>query len=502
MSEKNGEMLVKVEGISKTFGSTKALTDVHLEVRRGEVRGLIGENGSGKSTLVSMITGVNKPDKGEMWYKGEVHKPGSLLDSRSKGISILVQESGTINGLSVAENMFLGKESSFGKGMVNRRAMAGEAQKALRNLGITDIRATDPVEAYSFEDRKLIEVATALNTHPDLLIVDETTTALSQKGRDQIYEIIKNSSKEGRGVIFISHDLDELVMLCDSVTILRDGHYVDTLTGKDINVDKMRELMVGRELAGHYYREDQEESHEDEVVLEAEHISYGEKFKDVNFKLYKGEILGICGLTDSGMHDLAKGLFGGLKLDKGQVRLPNKGTVINNTTKAIENSMGYLPKDRDRESMFLGASIQDNITLPSLGRLKVNGLISRKKMKKLAEENAQKLSVKMAGISQLTKELSGGNKQKVVVAKWIANDSDIFIMDCPTRGIDIGVKAAIYDLMSELKKDGRSMIMISEEMPEVLGMADRVLIMKDGQITGEYSRSEGLTETKIIQKMI
>lgn len=503
MKEKKSEVLVKVEGISKTFGNTKALVDVHLEVRRGEVRGLIGENGSGKSTLVSMITGVNKPDAGEMWYKGEKHAPSSLLDSRSKGISILVQESGTINGLSVAENMFLGKEASFGKGIiVNRKEMAAQAQQALSNMGITAIKAADPVEAYSFEERKLIEVATALNTNPDLLIVDETTTALSQGGRDQVYEIIKNSSKEGRGVIFISHDLDELVLLCDSVTILRDGHYVETLREEDINVDKMRTLMVGRDLTDHYYRDDQEESHEEEVALEAKNIVYGEKIKDVSLKLYKGEILGICGLTDSGMHDLAKGLFGGMKLDAGEVMLPGKNVVINNTTKAIENGMGYMPKDRDRESMFLGASIQDNIILPALDNLKVSGLISKKKSRKLAEENAEKLSVKMSHVTQLTKELSGGNKQKVVVAKWIANNSDIFIMDCPTRGIDIGVKAAIYDLMSELKRDGKSMIMISEEMPEVLGMADRVLIMKDGRITGEFSRSEGLTEAKVIQKMI
>jgi len=198
MKDNNPEVLVKVEGISKTFGSTKALADVHLEVKKGEVRGLIGENGSGKSTLVSMITGVNKPDSGNMWYKGQVHKPASLLDSRNKGISILVQESGTINGLTVAENMFLGKEASFGKaGMVNIKAMTEKAQQILGDMGIEDIKAGDPVEAYSFEERKLIEVATALGTHPELLIVDETTTALSQKGRDQIYDIIRNSSNEG-----------------------------------------------------------------------------------------------------------------------------------------------------------------------------------------------------------------------------------------------------------------------------------------------------------------
>lgn len=503
MKENSPEILVKVEGISKTFGSTKALSDVCLEVKRGEVRGLIGENGSGKSTLVSMITGVNKPDTGNMQYKGQIHKPASLLESRNKGISILVQESGTINGLTVAENMFLGKEASFGKaGMVNLKAMTASAQQMLGDMGIEDIRAGDLVEAYSFEERKLIEVATALGTHPELLIVDETTTALSQKGRDQIYEIIRNSSSEGRGVIFISHDLDELVLLCDSVTILRDGNYVDTLRGEDINVDRMRSLMIGRDLTDHYYRESQEESHGERVVLEAKNISYGEKFKNISFKLYDGEILGICGLTDCGMHDLARGLFGGMKLDGGQVVLPDKNVVIDNTTKAIENGIGYMPKDRDRESMFLGASIEDNIVLPSLDNLKVHGLIRKKKARQLAEEMAKKLSVKMSGVTQLTKELSGGNKQKVVVAKWLANNSNIFIMDCPTRGIDIGVKSAIYDLMTELKESGKSMIMISEEMPEVLGMADRVLIMKDGQISGEYSRSEGLTENKIIKVMI
>lgn len=503
MKDNNAEILVKVKGISKTFGSTKALADVNLEVRKGEVRGLIGENGSGKSTLVSMITGVNKPDSGEMWYKGLEHKPASLLDSRNKGISILVQESGTINGLSVAENIFLGKEKIFSKnGMINRKKMIESAKVTLENMGITDIRPEDPVEAYSFEDRKLIEVAAALDTHPELLIVDETTTALSQKGRDQIYSIIKNSREEGRGVIFISHDLDELVLLCDSVTILRDGQYVDTLEGADINVDKMRTLMVGRDLTDHYYRDDQEESHGEGKVLEVKNVSYGEKFKNISFSLYEGEILGICGLTDCGMHDLAKGLFGGITLDSGEVVLPKKKVTIDSTTKAVENGMGYMPKDRDRESMFLGASIQDNIVLPSLNGLKEKGLISKKKIREIAGENAKKLSVKMSNISQLTKELSGGNKQKVVVAKWIAKGSDILIMDCPTRGIDIGVKAAIYDLMSELKESGKSMIMISEEMPEVLGMADRILIMKEGKLTGEFSRSEGLTEDKIIRKMI
>lgn len=497
------DILLKLEGMNKSFTSTKAIVDVSLEVKRGEVRGLIGENGSGKSTLASMVTGTFKRDSGEMFFEGEPYSPASMIDSKSHGISILVQEMGTINGLTVWENIFLGKEDLFSKGgYVNQKKMIEEAKKALEKIGASYIDPCEKVELYSFEDRKMIEVATALHNDPKLLIIDETTTALSQKGRERIYAIIKERKGQGKSVLFISHDLKELELVCDTVTILRDGYYIDTLQKEKITQDNMRTLMIGRELSGHYYREDKYGSHDDEVVFEVNNVSLGDKLNDINLKLYKSEILGIGGLTDSGMHELCKVMFGAMKPDTGEVILKKVNKKITSTAEAIRNKIAYLPKDRDQESLFIGANIMDNIVLPSLDNLKNRGLISRKSEKQLAEENAERLNVKMQDINQLVKELSGGNKQKVVVAKWMANDSEVLIMDCPTRGIDVGVKANIYALMEELKKSGKSIIMVSEEMPELLGMSDRVVVLKDGRITAEFDRSEALTENAIIQKMI
>ena len=260
--------------------------------------------------------------------------------------------------------------------------------------------------------------------------------------------------------------------------------------------------MIGRSLTGHYYREDYEPSREEQVVFDIKDISYGDKLQNISFQLYKGEILGIGGLTESGMHELCKIMFGALKPDKGEVIVESNGKKIISTSSAIENKVAYIPKDRDQESLLLNASIKDNIVLPSLDKLKTIGLINKKKVKKMADENAEKLSTKMRDSEQLVRELSGGNKQKVVVAKWLANDSDILLMDCPTRGIDIGVKANIYALMEELKAKGKSIIMISEEMPELIGMSDRIIVLKDGKITGEVERSHDLTEQNLISMII
>lgn len=496
------DTLIEVKGMNKSFTSTKAISDVSLSIKRGEIRGLIGENGSGKSTLSSMITGSLKPDSGEMIFKGEPHAPKSAIESREKGIGILVQELGTINGLAVWENIFMGRENAFSKKYVNRKKMCSEAKKALEEIGIDYIDPKERVERYSFEDRKLIEVASVLYTNPDLLIIDETTTALSQKGREDIYKVIKKRKENNQSVIFISHDLAELEQVCDSVSILRDGCYVDTIYENEITQEKMRALMIGRSLNDHYYREDMTPSWDNKVVLDVQDVSYGDKLQNVSFQLHKGEILGIGGLTESGMHELCKVMFGALKPDKGNIQLTESKKNIKNPTMAIQSKIGYMPKDRDQESLFLSASIKDNIVLPSLDNIKTAGLISKRKASELADTNAKKLSTKMRDSEQLVRELSGGNKQKVVVAKWLANDSDIILMDCPTRGIDIGVKANIYALMEELKKSGKAIIMISEEMPELIGMSDRIIILKDGKITGEIERSKELSEHSLISMII
>ena len=493
-----------LEHMSKQFDTVKAVQDVSFSVYPGEVRGLIGENGSGKSTLSAMISGALKPNEGTMYFDGQPYHPKSIIDARAKGVAILLQERGTIDGMTVAENMFIGMEDNF-KGLIgiDREKMHRVAREILREIGAEHIHPGDLVDSYKFEDRKLVEVARALYTKPEVLIVDETTSALSLQGREYIYRIISRFKEEDKCVIFIGHDLEEIIRVCDTATVLKDGHYVDTLSGTDMNQGKMRSLMIGRENLGHYYRTDVLPSYDEtRVVLRAEGLCYGSTIQNVSLDLHAGEILGICGLSYSGMHDLAKAIFGACPLDAGKVTLPESGQSITDTKTAVKAKMAYLPKDRDSESLFLPTTIRDNISLTCYDRRKRGPFINKGYMKQIAQEQVKALNLKCSGISQLVMELSGGNKQKVVVGKWLANQANILIMDCPTRGIDVGVKAAIYDLIQDMKQEGKSIIMLSEEMAEVIGMADRILVIRDGAVSGEFMRSEDLTEHMIVEKII
>lgn len=496
--------VIKAEGIYKSFGATKALVDVSIEVKEGEVRGLIGENGSGKSTLVSMISGSQKPDSGALIFMGEKYEPSSLVDGRNAGVAILLQEQGTIDGMTVADNIFLGREGSLSRiGSINRKKMLSETKRIFDELGIKGIDPSENVNTLTFEERKLIEAAAAIYIKPRLLIIDETTTALSHDGRELVYRLIKSMKEQGNSVIFISHDLDEMKAVCDTVTILRDGQLVDTLKNDEVTIDQLKSLMIGRDMTGAYYRTDTVESYdENEVVLKAEGLSYGGYVRNVSLALHRGEILGIGGLTECGMHELCKILFGAIKPEAGTVTVTESGHQIKSPENAIKNGIAYIPKDRDKESAFQNTSIKDNIVMISLDRIKKGIFISDRSENRLAKEWAEKMNVKMLSISQMVKELSGGNKQKVVLAKWLANDSTIMIMDCPTRGIDIGVKSVIYRLMEQLKAEGRSIIMVSEELPELIGMADRIITLKNGKKSSEFKRSENVTEHMLIQTMI
>lgn len=501
--EQMGEVILKVNGLTKSFGPTRAVQQVSMELHRGQILALIGENGSGKSTLMSMVTGSLKPDAGTMEFKGQGYEPKSILDASNHGICILIQEQGTINSLSVAENIFLGKEDRFAKGVsISRRRMNQAAQEILESVGAGAISAKENIDRLSFEDRKLVEVCRAMYNEPELLVVDETTTALSHTGREKIYSIIRKMKEQNKAVVFISHDLEEIQRVCDSAMVLRDGKYIDTLRGEDVTPDKMRQLMIGRDLTGNYYRDRDKSYRKEETVLEVRNVSWRDRLKDISFDLHRGEILGLGGLTESGMHDLCKVVFGAVKPDKGEIRMAEDGVRITSPGVAIRHHIAYLPKDRDQESLFLMTDIKDNITVSSIDNIRRGPFISPKSEKELAEKAAEQLSVKMQNVGQLAKELSGGNKQKVVVAKWMANDSEIIIMDCPTRGIDIGVKAAIYKLMEQLVSEGKSILMVSEEIPELLGMSDRILIMKDGRLNGEFSSKDRVTEHMLIEKLI
>jgi len=497
------EVVLKAEHMYKDFGPTKAVTDMTLELKRGVVTGLVGENGSGKSTISSMISGVYPPTKGTMTYKGQPYSPKSVLDARKQGIQYLTQEQGTIDGMTVAENMFLGEEESLGKkGIVNIKKINARSAEILKENGLENVIPTKIVDDYSFEERKMIETARALSHQPEILIIDETTTALSQKGRDRIYEIIAEQKAKGTAVLIISHDLDEVKHLCDEVVVMRDGIYINTLTGGDIEPHNIRQNMIGREIDGSYYRADYECSYDEEVVLEVRNLSVSGIFEDISFELHKGEILGIGGLSECGMHELLKTVYGALKPSSGSVILKKNGVQLKNTTVSVKNKIAYIPKDRDKESLFQATSIKDNIVTAALDKLKKGFIITPSSERKMADKEAANIEVKMRDIEQQVRDLSGGNKQKVVIAKWMANDSRLFIMDCPTRGIDVGVKEKIYKLMNRLKNEGIAILMVSEEMMELIGMADRIITMKDGKLSKEFERSAGLTESTIISAIV
>ena len=497
--------ILEMNHIRKCFSSTVALDDVQLNVYPGEIRGLIGENGSGKSTISTIAAGVQKADRGDMVFQGQPWAPKSMIDALHHGIGIIVQESGTIPGITVAENIFLAEVDQFriwgGKGPVSRKAMNKAADAVLDHIGVTNIRGHMMMASLDFQTRKLVEIAKVVMKQPEILIVDETTTALSQEGRKTLYRIMQQYRDEGRGVIFISHDLDEIISVCDTLTVLRDGHLIRTFQKEEFDEDLIRTSMIGRELQGDYYRSDFTPSRQEEVALIAEHLTIPGVLEDVSLQLYKGEIVGIGGLSHCGMHNLGKILFGAEMAASGTVTAGGKRVTCESV--AMQQSIGYVAKDRDTESLTLSASIRDNIAIAGMERFAVNNfLVLSSKEKQYVDQQIQALEIKCADRDQQVSQLSGGNKQKVVFGKWIGAGSDILILDCPTRGVDIGVKRAMYQLMVQLKNEGKSILMISEELPELMGMSDRLLIMKDGRIMKEFARSPQLSDTEIIQYMI
>jgi ABC-type sugar transport system ATPase subunit len=497
-----GDIVLRSENLSKRFGITIAVDDVSLEFRKGEIHGLIGENGSGKSTFCSMLCGIYPISNGHFLLEGKELRAKSQVEANRRGVSMIVQEMGTLPGLSIAENIFFGEEDKFMHGIIkNTGAMNREAQRLLDSYGFKRIIASKMIDNYSFEDRKLVEIVKATYFNPKVVVVDETTTALSQSGREELFTVMDRIKNAGNTVIFISHDLEEVIDHTDLISILRDGKLVGTVTSKETNTGELKRLMVGRELTNRYYRTDYGQPVSDEVVLSVDNVSVPGQIKDISFRLHKGEILGIGGLSECGMHEAGKAIFGASYGRSGSVTLKS-GYAVKSIPGAIRHSIAYASKDRDNESIVIADSIRDNICLPSLGDMSKHAFLSNKKLDVFARKNAELMSVKMTGIDQYVSNLSGGNKQKVVISRWLGKDSDILVLDSPTRGIDVKVKADIYALMSDLKLRGKSIIMISEELQELLGMSDRILIMKDGKINGEFIRNQDLGEKDLIIKMV
>lgn len=496
------QTILEVIHMDKNFGVTVALNDVSFSLERGNVYGLIGENGSGKSTVSSIIAGMQAATKGDMMYDGKPWKPTSMLEAQEHGIGMIVQEAGTIPNITVAENIFLGHEKLFKKGIfIDRVKLTATAQELLDELEITEFKASDRVNMLDMQMRKIIEIAKCMYWRPQILIVDETSTALSLEGRKFLYKIMARQREENKTVLFISHDLDEMMEHCDKLTVLRDGVIIGTLDKAEYESNRIRQMMVGRELKGDYYRSDYE-GYSDEVVLKAENITTLHDLLCLNLELHKGEILGIGGLSECGMHTVGKALFGIEKVLDGAVTVSD-GTTINSPRTAIDHKMAYVSKNRDTESLGLSATIYENIasTGYKANALLMN-LVSFKKENRYVDKQVEDLQIKCAGKHYTVNTLSGGNKQKVVFGKWVASDAEILILDCPTRGIDVGVKASMYKLFQSMKRSGKAILLISEELQELIGMCDRILIMKDGEVTREVMRAENPSESSLIDYMI
>ncbi|MBQ9407814.1 MAG: sugar ABC transporter ATP-binding protein [Clostridia bacterium] len=494
------EPILTVRKMDKSFGATVALRQVDLDVYPGEIRGLIGENGSGKSTLTSILAGIHKADVGEMLFHGQRWQPVNMIDALEHGVGMIVQETGTIPGISVAENLFLGETGRFCNklGLLNRRALEREAQKALDVIHADHIHPGTLTALLDLQERKLVEVAKVMVKNPDILVVDETTTALSQKGRELLYQLMDSLKKQGKAVIFISHDLDEIKQVCDTLTVLRDGRIITHFTKENYDDDAIKTSMIGREMQGEYYRADTAPSWTDTVLLKAEHLT-GDGLKDISLALRAGEILGVGGLSECGMHQLGKALFGSEQLSGGTVEIAGKR--FQSPKKATKLGAGYVSKERDLESLCQQASIRDNIAIAGLRHIRKAGLIFPWREKKYVQRQIDALSIKCRHMEQPVSAMSGGNKQKVVFGKWLGAGSRVLILDCPTRGVDIGVKQSMYQLISQMKKEGKAILIISEEMAELIGMCDRLLVMKDGALQKEFLRGQ-MNEADIIRCMI
>jgi ABC-type sugar transport system ATPase subunit len=489
------ESLLKMSNISKTYPGVKALDQVQLTVRRGEVHALIGENGAGKSTLMKILVGVESPDDGaEIEFAGEPVRFARPIEATLKGISMIYQDLSLFPNLSVAENICIGRESA-GKSYsrVKWKQMKELAEKALAELGLK-VDVWLPLEKLSIAKQQLVAIARSLVFDSKLIVMDEPTSALSSGEVEQLYQIIEDLSRKGISIIYISHKLKELFAVADRFTVLRDGKFVGSFDKEELDEDKLISLMVGRKVDA----VNREENAGGEEVLRVEKLTKRGNFKDISFTLRAGEVVGITGLVGAGRTELAQALFGLNKPDSGSIYISGKKADIRSSADAVRHSIAYIPESRQTQGLFLRQSIVDNISVTVFGKMRNKlGLIERSKEKRLAGEYIKILDIRPPIAEIHAGQLSGGNQQKVVLAKWLSAEPKILIIDEPTNGIDIGAKTEIHRLLRRLANKGIGMIVISSELPEVLAVSDRILVMRQGRIAGELAASEA-TQEKIM----
>jgi len=488
------EVLLRMTGISKAFPGVQALDDVHLDVEAGTVHALMGENGAGKSTLMKVLAGIYRADSGTIELNGrEVHVPDSAT-ALGLGIAMIHQELSPVPAMTVAENIFLGREPVNRFKLVDKKQMVADAQAVFDKWQI-EIDPHRVMKTLSVAQMQMVEIAKAISTDARLVIMDEPTSAITEREVLHLHRMIRSLRETGVSIIYITHKMDEVFKIADKVTVFRDGKHVATLPAAELDRQKLITLMVGRELTHLFPKEDAEIG---EVVMSVRGLTRHGVISDINFDLRRGEILGLAGLMGAGRTEVLEAIFGVTKVDAGEIVMKGEAVHITSPADAIEAGMGLLTEDRKLTGIMGALSVRDNMTIANLNRFSPGGILRKGQMEAACVGQREALAIKTPSLSQLIKNLSGGNQQKVLVSRWLLTLPDVLMIDEPTRGIDVGAKSEIHRLMSGLAKEGKAILMVSSEMPEILGMSDRVLVMAGGRITAEFSRAE-VTQEKVLE---
>jgi len=483
--------LLTIEGVSKSFPGVQALKDVQLNLNSGEVLALVGENGAGKSTLMKVLSGIYKRDEGIIKLNNQEINVEGPLQAQKLGIAIIHQEMNLMPHLTVAQNILIGREPRKWFGIAcDDKELNRRAKILLDELSLS-LEPTQVVGNLTVAKQQMVEIAKALSYDSKIIIMDEPTSALTQSETEVLFKIINNLRKSGKGIIYISHRMEELTKISDRITVFRDGKYIDTLVTKDTQISKIISLMIGREVAQDLRPETVRKFSDKEVALEVKGLSTKNLLKDISFQLHKGEILGFAGLMGAGRTELALAIVGKDQITEGQIIVDGKNVKINNPSDAVSNGIGYLSEDRKRFGVLLNQDVKFNIVLSNLRKITNKfGFVNNNQSRESSTAAVKNLSIRTPSIDQMVKNLSGGNQQKVVIGKWLTRETDVLIFDEPTRGIDVGAKDEIYKLLQELANQGKSIIMISSELPEILRMSDRILVMCEGRVTGILSNKE------------
>ncbi|HEY4730605.1 MAG TPA: sugar ABC transporter ATP-binding protein [Myxococcales bacterium] len=479
--------IVELHGIAKSFAGFPALKGVSFDVRAGEVHALLGENGAGKSTLIRIISGVHAPDRGEVRIGGEVVRLSSPRDARRRGIATVYQELLLFPELSVAENIFLGKAPRTRWGRIDWAAMRAKARALLEELDSRDLDVDAKVGGLSVASRQRVEIAKAISQDPRVLVMDEPTTSLAEGDVSRLMAIVRRLRERGVGIVYVSHRLREIFALADRVTVLRDGACIGTRPISEVTEAALISMMVGRSIDQLFPKVDAPRGR---TLLELRNLSYRRAVRHVSLTVRQGEILGIAGLVGSGRTELALTIFGITPATSGEILVDGKPVVIDGPRVARDLGIAYIPEDRGLQGLIRAQSLRENVSLPVLDRISWATIVDRRGEERRAREAIDRFGIRARGTEQIARQLSGGNQQKVVVAKWLGTEPRILIMDEPTRGIDVGAKAEIHALMGKLAQQGLGIVMISSELPEVLGMADRVLVMSGGRIVAAFERAD------------